>query len=67
MLSNEARLILKVTSKTLKDWAEKGLISHSRNELGWRIFDRDEVIKFRDANVIRGRKTGHKLKKAVVA
>ena len=45
----EAAALLGVHQKTLRSWADKGLVAHYRTPTGYRRFDPDEIERFRDA------------------
>lgn len=62
MMTAQARKLLGVTSTTLNLWCEKGYLKFKTNELGWKIFDEKEILKFKKNSVIQGRKSGRKLK-----
>ena len=45
---SEAADLLGVHQKTLRAWADKGLVAHYRTPTGYRRFDREEIERLRN-------------------
>ena len=48
MFTNEVMQILGISRPTLKSWERRGKLVPTRNELGWRIYNKKDVEKLKN-------------------
>lgn len=60
MRTNEVLSALQISFSTLRNWERKGLIHTERNDLGWREFNSDEILRLKK-RLVKNNRSGKKL------